>query len=47
LRVATYDPAFAGGPRRHVSKYAGMAGRDDDDDATESADEDEETGGEP
>jgi 16S rRNA (cytosine1402-N4)-methyltransferase len=41
LRVATFDPAFAGGPRRHVSKYAGMAGRDDDDDDNDdNADDD-------
>lgn len=35
LRVATYDPAFAGGPRRHKSKYADMANRCTDDDSND------------
>ena len=38
LRVATFDPAFEGGPRRHKSKYADMANRDDDDDNNYSDD---------
>ena len=41
LRVATFDPAFVGGPRRHRSKYADLAGRDDGDDSESESDDDE------
>ncbi|HEY1099046.1 MAG TPA: 16S rRNA (cytosine(1402)-N(4))-methyltransferase RsmH [Myxococcota bacterium] len=44
LRVAGFDPGFAGGPRRHRSKYADLAGRDDDgDDAADDAVDDDDT----